>query len=216
MFWWSSTKMHLQKPLTLLFLWNKQNIRHTRTSSLSEQKKLYEIAKECDNDVPVPIHSIRGEIFKSVLDFVYTVKTPKIESEDIAIELLAAADCYDCVDLKIYVESVLVDKFLTAGNTAALLILADSHSCALLKEAATNLFLADTDTVKNTSDWSKIKESPRLLVELLDSLTGSNKDHMDVATLRGELQEADLELDGSRDILVDRLKTHRQGQVTEK
>jgi hypothetical protein len=149
---------------------------------------------------------MRGEIFKSILDFVYTGKTPEIEKEGIASELLVAADCYHCVHLKLYVESILVDKFLTAGNAAALLIFADSHSCALLKEAATNLILTDTDTVKNTSDWSKIKESPRFLLDDIDQL--------DVATLREELEAADLELDGSREVHVDQLKTHRQGQVT--
>ena len=182
-------------------------------------KKIYEMAEEYDNGVPVPIHSMRGEIFKSVLDFVYTGKTPKIEREDIAIELLVAADCYNCVDLKLYVEYVLVDKFLNAGNAAALLILADSHSCALLKEEATNLILTDKDTVQNTSGWSKIKESNRLLVELLESNVSSNAsdgdiDKLDVAILRAKLENADLELDGSREILVDRLKTHRQDQAT--
>ena len=54
---------------------------------------------------------MRGYIFKSVLEFVYTVKTPKIEKEDIAIELLVAADCYDCVDLKIH-SAVLYKKCL--------------------------------------------------------------------------------------------------------
>lgn len=161
---------------------------------------------------------MRGEIFKSILDFVYTGKTPEIEKEGIASELLVAADCYHCVHLKLYVESILVDKFLTAGNAAALLIFADSHSCALLKEASTNLFVTDTETVQNAEAWSKVRESRRLLEELLNSLVRSNKpknnsseiDQMDVTTLRKELGTANLELDGSRELLVDRLKTHRQ------
>ena len=100
---------------------------------------------------------MRGEIFKSILDFVYTVKTPEIESEAIVIELLVAADRYDCVHLKPFVKSVLVDKFLKAGNAADLLIFADSHSCALLKEAATDLFVTDTETVQNVDAWSITK-----------------------------------------------------------
>jgi hypothetical protein len=181
-------------------------------------KNLYEIAEESDNDSPIPIHSMTGEIFKSFLDFVYLVKTSEIESEAIATELLLAADRYDCVHLKLYVESILVDKFLKAGNAAALLIFADSHSCALLKEASTNLFVTDTETVQNAEAWSKVRESRRLLEELLNSLVRSNKpknnsseiDQMDVTTLRKELGTANLELDGSRELLVDRLKTHRQ------
>jgi hypothetical protein len=49
--------------------------------------------------------------------------------------LLRAADKYGCVDVKLYTESMLVDKFLNTSNAARLMILRDSHSCALLKEA---------------------------------------------------------------------------------
>merc|ERR1711933_7906 len=60
-------------------------------------KKLYEMAEDSGNDTtPIPIVSIKGEIFKSILDFVYTVKTPEIHSEETAMELLAAADLCDC------------------------------------------------------------------------------------------------------------------------
>lgn len=173
-------------------------------------KKLYEIAMESDNDAPIPIHSTRKEIFKSFLDFVYTVKTPVIENEDIATELLVAADRYDCVHLKLYVESVIVDKFLTPGNAAALLILGDSHSCALLKEAAMNLYFTDTKTVKKAQAWSRVKESNKLLVELLDCATCSKElELMDVTKLREDLGEANLELDGSHEVLFNRMKTHR-------
>ena len=41
-------------------------------------KKVYEIAKDCDSDVPIPLHSVSADIFKSILEFVRTVKTPEI------------------------------------------------------------------------------------------------------------------------------------------
>jgi len=204
---------------------------HTNILAL-RGKKLYEIANECDNtnDMPIPILSMREEIFKNILEFIYTVKMPEVENEGKATELLVAADRYEVVDLKLYIESIVVDKFLTAGNAASLLILADSHSCALLKEAATNLFVTDPKTVKeNAEAWSKITESRRLLEELLDTLMCSNEpveeahnftskiDQMDVTTLRKDLEEANLELDGSREVLLDRLKTHHhQDHITEK
>lgn len=175
-------------------------------------KKLFEIANECDNVGPIPIHSMRGEIFKSILDFVYVSKTPKIKNQDFAIELLVAADVYGCVHLKLYVESALVDKFLKAENAAELFIFADSHSCALLKEAAIKLFVADAETVKRTEAWSNIRESPQFLEEFLEELlaAGSNTfGKEDVTSLRKELEEANLALDGSHEILIDRLKAHR-------
>ena len=68
------------------------------------------------------------ETFKSILDFVYSVKTPYVDDKDTATELLVAADRYECFDLKLYAESVLVDRFLTADNAAALLIFAVSRA----------------------------------------------------------------------------------------
>ena len=189
---------------------------HTNILSL-RCKKLYEIVIECGGDGTISIDCTKEEIFKKILDFAYTVKTPEIENENIATELLVAADRYYCVDLKLYVESIIVDKFLTAGNAAEMLLFADSHSCALLKEAATNLFVTDAKNVKKSEAWSQIKESNRLLAELLDCVTSCNEivgenflntiddaddsdevkeiDWLDVTTLREKLEEANLELD---------------------
>jgi hypothetical protein len=187
-------------------------------------KKLYEIAEECGDDVPIPINSVRGVIFKKILDFVYAVKISDIENQDMATELLVAANRFDCTHLKLFVESVLVDNFLTAENAAELFVLADSHSCALLKEAATNLFATDPVTVKNGKAWSEIRESTRLMDELLSALVYATNpeakkrkretyDHLDVGTLRKKLEEANLDLDGGREVLVARLKAHREGNI---
>ena len=55
-------------------------------------------------------------------------------------------------------------------------------------------------------------------MELLDAVTSSEKhekndiEWLDVATLREQLEEVDFFLDGSREVLVQRLKTFRQEQ----
>ena len=150
------------------------------------------------------------------------MKLQDIENTDIAKELLVAADYYDCVHLKLYVESAIVDTFLTPEIVAELLLCADSYSCALLKEAAINMFVTNAATVKNTEAWSKVEESNKLLVELLNATTSSIKcnvedssdefDSLDIAALREELGRANLPLDGSREVVVERLRTFRQRQ----
>ena len=198
---------------------------HAHKSILAVRCKcLYEIAKECESDEPILITSTSPEIFKGVLDFAYTVKYPEIENKITAMELLIAADCYDCIHLKLYVESIMVERFMTSETAAELLLFADSYSCALLKEAATNAFLTDAAIVKSSEAWSKVQESSRLLTELLDAhaLTCSSKskcgddiddiEWMDVGTLRNELEKVDLLLDGSREVLVERLRTFRAEQ----
>merc|ERR1712194_53348 len=163
---------------------------------------LYDAAQEFEttNIDSIPIDGVGAGIFQSLLEFVYTVKVPKINNEKSARELLVASDRFNCVPLKLYAESVIVDKFLNNQNTAALLVSADSLSCPLLKEAAIHRFLLDPNSVKEArEDWLRVEESHRLLKELIDaySYTASSSDTeensfetMDVASLRKNLEEA--------------------------
>ncbi len=182
-------------------------------------KKLFEIAKEYGPHQSIPIHSTSADVFKSILDFAYTMKLPNVKNKDIATQLLVAADIYDAVELKLYVESIIVYNFLTPQTAAELLLFADSHSCALLKEEATTLFVTDAAAVKNSKAWPQIKESPKLVVELLDTTMPASKeykdddltaafDQMNIIAIREELELFNLELDGSREIIVERLKIY--------
>ena len=168
---------------------------------------------------------MRGEIFQKLLEFVYTVKTPEVKDVTAAIDILLAANRFDCTQLKLYVESVIVDKFLTPIIAVKLLILGDSYSCALLKEAAMNLCASDISAAEGSEGWSELKESNCLLYELLKCVsqkflsykndhdattTTTTVDNLDVTSLREQLQESKLEVDGSRSMLVARLKKHRQ------
>mmetsp|Transcript_15700 Transcript_15700/g.36146 ORF Transcript_15700/g.36146 Transcript_15700/m.36146 type:complete len:90 (-) Transcript_15700:3107-3376(-) len=77
------------------------------------------------------IPGIRGEIFRSILKFVYTVKISEIDEGDIGREILVGADRFDCTQLKLFADSAIVDKFLVVADAAECLIFADSFSCAL-------------------------------------------------------------------------------------
>jgi len=186
-------------------------------------KKLYEMSEDFGTNDTIPIIPItftRGEVFKNVLDFVYTVKTPEIETLESAIELLGAADIVHCVHLKLYVESILVDKFLDTETAASLLVIADSHSCALLKERTIELLLADLDAVKTTKDWSRVEESSRLLKELLEAACYKNKSVITryyphtVTEFRQVLQRENLDVDGSYDVLLRRWKKHKNNKCS--
>ena len=190
----------------------------------------------------IRIFDVKPGIFKILLDFIYLSATPEIEDEADARDLLIAVDRFRCVPLKLYAESVLADRFLTVSNAAAMLLLADSRSCAMLKEASTGLFLAYPRAVMAArEDWARVRESRRLLDELLvafshtserwndgdddepkndgdeDRTDDGDDDHdddygaaveaMDVIGLRRALEDAGLELDGSRDMLVRRLRS---------
>ena len=74
---------------------------------------------------------------------------------------------FECIDLKLDMESVITFYDLKFENTAELLIFANSYSRALLREAATKLYIRDTKTVKKLEAWSRFLESNQVLAELL-------------------------------------------------
>ena len=72
-------------------------------------------------------------------------------------------------------------------------------------------FVADPATVMKAKEWSTINESIISINEFLEALTLGQYRTIRVATLRKQLEEANLELDGSRKALENRLKVfHRQ------
>ena len=198
---------------------------HAHKSILSVRAEtLFELTNDDDNGRIrdgniVTIFSTEADIFEQILEYVYTVKTPEIKNEGIAIKLLVAADRFGCTDLKLYIESTIVDKFLNATNAAKWLLLSDSHSCALLKEASMRLHVSDANTVmESKDDWSMVVESNRLLEELFKSNSSSSSssinavvdvENLDVTTLREKLVYANLEIDGCRNILIERLKRYQ-------
>jgi len=194
-------------------------------------KMLYEIARECDRkerfNHPIVINSIREEVFKAILDFAYTVKYPVPESKDFAKELLVASDRVGCVKLKLFVESFIADKFLAPENAAELLLLADSRSCALLKEAATNMFVLNPECVKKGEVWYQVFQSNRLITEWLDALAHSNNISdekgsttedcatMNVATLPNKIHDENLELEDYATMNVATLRNKLQDEKLE-
>ncbi len=179
-------------------------------------KKLYEMANDYGENVSVPIESTREKVFKKILEFVYTVRLPKLKTKDIAKEVLIAADFYECIQLKLYAESVIVDKLLTNENAAELFLFAESYSCALLKEQAAKIFAKDPSILRNAKEWSAIKESPSLVLECLEAVTSDRGYEYDIAGLRESCEKYNLEVDGSRQVLTERLRKKKKLAAKEK
>jgi len=202
-----------------------KNILSVRAPTIFELMK--DNNRNNDGVVVVPIPKMESNIFEGVLKFVYCVEIPTIVDKATATQYLLAANRLGVVDLKLYVESKIVEKFLDTSNAAEMLILADSHSCPLLKEAALKVYDTNARAVMESEGWSHIEESPRLLVELLtfckvtqhhSSSVGSSDNiedvtKLDVTALRERLTEANLDIDGNQEILIERLKEHTISSV---
>lgn len=136
--------------------------------------------------------------------------------QDHANSMLEVADRFGCLRLKIVVQSMIVrHDIISVENAADLFLLADAQNCALLKEASMDFFAANLEAVMATDGYSRVKESHRLVVELLERLGNikidENSNHdvnkMSVTDLWRELDKMGLDLDGSRDTLAKRLKS---------
>ncbi|KAL3930353.1 MAG: hypothetical protein SGARI_004506 [Bacillariaceae sp.] len=152
------------------------------------------------------------------MHYIYEIKAPVITDFEAAAEFLETANKYECTSLKLYIESILAEELLSPTTAPHMLVLADCHSCPLLKEHAMKMYEKSPREFMASKHWAKIEESPQLMKELLmhmtlkpsaSSGTSSNKrklDERDVGSLRSLLQDHKMNLDGTREMLVKRLK----------
>jgi hypothetical protein len=106
---------------------------------LVEESSSSSNANGLDDGANLVIADVDENVFEALLEFIYMGKEPKLTDEDVAKSFLLAADRCGFIGLKLYIKSVLTSKFLVPSNAAALLLFADSHSCALLKEYSMNM-----------------------------------------------------------------------------
>jgi hypothetical protein len=187
---------------------------------------------ENSDSTKIVLPDVDEKVFEILLEFVYTGKEPNLNDESTARSVLLAADRFGVMELKLYMESIIIEKFLVPLKAAGLLLFADSYSCGLLKEAAMSMYITDSIAVMDyKDDWIKLQESSKLLTELLVYATSGRKryssvvddgngtlddvDGFDVTSLRERLQKADhLDMDGSREILVERWKNYLRSSST--
>jgi len=146
--------------------------------------------------------------------------------------LLIAADQYGCQLLKHNIEYKLYDEYLYLFTSVELFVWADAHSCALLKEKAMDRICKKDNPIEG---WKMICESKRLIEELfVYSREGCHKvrynnnngcrkrcddkssllleddkmSYCKIEYLRQRLSELGLDVEGTREMLEERLQPH--------
>jgi len=143
-----------------------------------------------------------------------------------ALELLDAANRFGVVPLKILAETRVAAREISVSNASSLILFADSKNCALLKERATDFFVQHAEEIRREKGWKEVQESASLLDELMEALLskrilrsfsssncgGEEEDDdvdygsMGVNLLRRKLDKRRLDVDGSREMLIERLE----------
>lgn len=194
---------------------------------------LAELCEDGDKDTEIPIVQVRSPIFQGVLRFAYgdvvpdevwtmpiTTSTDNDSSilTSPAMELLDAANQFGVVGLKILAETKVAESEISISNASDLILYADSHNCPLLKERVVDYFIVHAEEIRKHPSYQKIKESADILDELMEALInkrmlrsfslGDNDvdyESMGVNLLRRKLDERGLDVDGSREMLIQRL-----------
>ena len=109
----------------------------------------------------IPINDVEPDIFEALIRFIYTDKPPEVM--DNPRKLLKVANRFGCSGLKLIAEAEIVKAGIDAENAAELLMFADAHSCALLREAALEFCLAHLSLIRDSEGWKQLGESLELL-----------------------------------------------------
>uniref|UniRef100_A0A8C8W2N5 BTB domain-containing protein n=1 Tax=Peromyscus maniculatus bairdii TaxID=230844 RepID=A0A8C8W2N5_PERMB len=118
------------------------------------------------------IPDLEPQVFKAMMNFIYTGTEPDLDS--MADALLAAADKYGLEHLKVMCEDALC-RDLSVENAAHTLFLADLHSSGQLKTQALCFITAHASEVSETSGWKAMVGShPHLMAEAYHSLASAH------------------------------------------
>ena len=163
--------------------------------------------------VTASVNDIKPEIFRHLLSYVYGGSVPEEELKTYAKGIIAAADKYSIVNLKLEAEAAYVQSAdISLDNSMDHLLYADSMNLALLKEAVMNFLAANP---YEAAERLSFTECPEVMKDLLIAV-GRNKDAngtnvdelttLSVSALRRKLHEMGLEVDGSREAMIESIK----------
>ena len=181
---------------------------------------MYAFCKDHDKDSPVLVKGIFVSTFRPLLEYVYGGKTPANVSSVSGKTLIDAANRFGVIGFKLAVESMLVEnRPMTVDNVIEWLLFADAMTCPLLMEHATSYFVARAADVIKSESYEQLKESPKLMDHVTRHMAtkgclcfNGGYGVMSVVKLREELISRDLDVDGSKETLIERLKSSDKEQ----
>ena len=116
----------------------------------------------------VNLKDIEPKVLEAMILYIHTGETPNINN--IAKELLVAADFYQLDQLKISCQEVLSET-IEAKNSIELLILSEMYTAPKLRKNALKFVSENMTTISSACDWKKeLAGYPSLQSEIIESL----------------------------------------------
>jgi hypothetical protein len=181
---------------------------------------LFDLDDSDGKNATATVTGIKPDIFRHLLYYVYGGSVPEKELKKHAKDIIDAADKYSIINLKLEAEAAYVNSVkITMKNVMDNLLYADAKNCPLLKEAIMN-FLAE-----NSSDAAEkiaFDDVPgHLMKDLLVAFNMKDKSKKDasgattdeltslsVNDLRKKLDEMGLDVDGSREAMIESIRNN--------
>lgn len=174
-----------------------------------------DLARLCDgydSSTPVPIAGIKPEVFTIVLRYIYG-QALDVDWEEHSRDVIDAANKYGVSSLKLEAEVWHVRYFeFTVDNVVDELLYADAKTCPLLKEAAIAFITDNAREVLASNTFESVLQAGEISREVIMAMVnrqeqyGHRWDRISVNDLRLELLERGMDLDGSREMMLNRLK----------
>ena len=166
--------------------------------------------------VSAPVNDIKPDVFRHLLSYVYGGSIPEEDLKSHAKDIIDAADKYSIISLKLEAEAAYVQSVdICLDNAMDNLLYADSRNCALLKEAVMKFF---ADNHSKAASHISFTDFPGHVVKdeavgrnSKKGANGANADELatlSVSELRRRLHERGLEVDGSREEMIESIKSN--------
>ncbi len=185
-----------------------------------------------DGMIPIMINDTKPEVFRHLLYYVYGGEITEDDFVGHERELINAADKYGVTNLKLEAEGWYVNNTdITIENVIDNLLYAHAMNCALLKESVMDFIVENKKTVFQQEQVSFQDVPGDVFKELLaavarhyDKDSDNDEDEynndenetdaenmyikMRIRDLRQKLHDKGLDIDGSREALIAKLKEH--------
>ena len=166
----------------------------------------------------ITITDVKADVFRHLLYYVYGGEVPSEELKNHAKEIIDAADKYAIVNLKLTAEVAYVESTeITIDNAIDNLLYADGKNCALIKEKVMNFLVDHPNEAAEKISFSFTDCPPHIMKDLLIAVGRNSKEKSStanvdelstlcVSALRRKLHEKGLDVDGSREAMIESLK----------
>ncbi len=189
-------------------------------------QELSDLCATSDRSTPIIINDVKPEVFRHLLYYVYGGEISDEEFLGNERELINAADKYGVTNLKLEAEGWYVNNTdITIDNVIDTLLYAHAMNCALLKESVMDFIVENKQEVLQRVSFQDVPGDvcKDLLAATLrqeeenNSPSDDEEDETDVEKmfskmrirdLRRMLDDKGLDIDGSREALISKLKEH--------